>query len=167
MADLLLELGRTGGVDAIPHGFVVESFGRRATHGTVIRHDEFALITGPLGFDDRDNLGNDVTRPLHDDRIADADAQAADLFLVVERGATNDDAADLDRIEDRGGIEAAGATDVDFDVADDGRLLDCGELIGGGPAWIVRDRAELRLQLDVVHLDDDAVDLEVEPIPLF
>ena len=62
------------------------------------------------------------------------------------------------------GIRLPGAADVDLDVE---QLRDRGrgrELEGDRPARLAADDAELALQVEVVDLDDDAVDLEVEPL---
>src|SRR5580700_6161302 len=39
------------------------------------------------------------------------------------------------------------------------------ELPGDRPAWIATHRPQPALQLEIVHLHDDPVDLEVEPAP--
>src|SRR5438067_1772808 len=63
-----------------------------------------------------DDLRDDIACPLHDDGVALADVLAIDVLLVVQRGARNGDAADLDRLEHRPRVERAGATDADRDL---------------------------------------------------
>ena len=63
-------------------------------------------------------------------------------------------------------VEAAGAPDVDVDRIHARRHLRGGELVRRRPARLARDVAEFLLQAEAVHLDDDAVDLEVERVAL-
>jgi hypothetical protein len=52
-----------------------------------------------------DDLRDDVSGALDDDVVAFADLLAVDVFLVVEGRARDGDAADLDRLHHRPGVE--------------------------------------------------------------
>ena len=104
------------------------------------------------------DLGDDVAGAFDHHLVADLQAEALDLVLVVQRGAGDGDAADLDGLEvgDRG--ERAGAAHLHLDVFDRGGGLARGVLVGDGPARRFGGEAELALLVDGIDLDDDAVD---------
>src|SRR4029078_9158784 len=68
------------------------------------------------------DLRDHVACALDDDLVALADVLAVDVLFVVQRRARDGDAADLDRLEDRPGVERSGATDADRDLL--GALLE-------------------------------------------
>ena len=113
----------------------------------------------PLVGDDADDLRNDVAGALHDDRVADAHVLALDLVLVVQRRVGDDDAADGHRLQPGDGRQRAGAPHLDVDAVEDGHRLLGGELVGDGPARRAGDEAQALLQVEAVHLVDDAVDV--------
>ena len=112
--------------------------------------------------DDAEDLRDHVAGPLQHHGVADADVLAGDLVLVVQRGAGDDDAADIDRLKpcDRG--QRAGAADLDVDLFEQRDGLLGGEFPGDGPAWGAADEAHSALQREVVDFVDDAVDVVVE-----
>ena len=73
---------------------------------------------------------------------------------------------ELDRLEDGDRRQGAGAADLDDDVVDPGRGLPGGELVGNGPARGLGRRPQGLPLVGRVDLDDDAVGLEVERVPL-
>ena len=111
---------------------------------------------------DRDDLRDHVAGALQHDGVADTDVLAGDLVLVVQRGAGDQHAADVDWFEfgDRG--QRAGAADLDADVAQHRGGLFGRELPGDRPARRAADEAEPALQRQVVDLVDDAVDVVAE-----
>ena len=110
----------------------------------------------------RDHLRDHVAGAQHDHLLADAQVLAREVLLVVQRRLLDGDAADVDRLEHRVGVQVSELAGVPADVEqrrDGGRRR---ELPGDRPARLAADDTEPALQLEVVDLDDDAVDLEVE-----
>src|SRR5206468_1437265 len=98
-----------------------------------------------------------------------ADLLAVDVLFVVQRRARDRDAADLDRREDRPWVERTGAADADHDLLEPRHRGHRRPLERARPARTLVQRAEPALLVEVVDLDDDAVDLVVElrapPLP--
>ena len=84
----------------------------------------------------------------------------------MERRVADGHPAHLHRLELRHGRQHARASDGGEDVHDARRRLARLELPGDGPARRARDLAEPALEPDVVHLDDDAVDLVRQRVAL-
>ena len=118
---------------------------------------------GPLLLDHAENLRDDVAGTLDDDGIADADVLARDLVFIVQGGVLHDDAADGHRLELGDGGQRAGASDLNFDVVEDGGRLLGREFVRDGVARRTRDEAQTLLEIEPVELVDDAVDIVVEP----
>ena len=78
------------------------------------------------------------------DGVADADVLAVDVVLVVQRRELDDDAADLDRLEDRERVQRAGAPDVDADVEQLRGARGRRELERDGPARVAADARRAR-----------------------
>src|SRR3954452_4634671 len=95
-----------------------------------------------------DDLRDDVARALHDDDVAFADVLAVDVLLIVQRRARHGDAADLDGLEQRPGIERAGAADTDQDLVQARRRRHRRPLEGARPARTLVQRAEAALLLE-------------------
>ena len=70
----------------------------------------------------------------------------------------------MNRVEHREGHQVAGAADVPDDLLHRRRRRRRRELPGDRPARLAADDAELAPQRPLVDLDDDAVDLVVEPL---
>src|SRR5439155_7440551 len=138
----------------------------RPAHRAAVRHLEDSLCAGPLAHDRGDYLRNDLTRPLDEHRVADTDVLAVDVLFVVQGRKLHDDPTDLHRLEDRERVQAAGAANVNADLLQRRRRLGWRELVRDGPARLTPDVAELLVQRAVLDLDDDAVDLIVELLPL-
>src|SRR5262249_52308961 len=107
----------------------------------------------------RDGLRDDGARAPHDDAVAAAGVLPREVLLAGERRGLDGDAADVDALERRERVEVAELADVPVDrvQARDGRRGR--ELPGDRPARVAPDDAEPALELEVVHLHDDAVDL--------
>ena len=112
--------------------------------------------------DHRDDLRDHVASPLQHDGVADADILAPDLVLIVQCGAADQDAADVDRLKFCHRRQRAGAADLDTDFPQHGGGLFGGELPGDGPTRRAPDKAETALQPEVVYLVDDTVDVVAE-----
>src|SRR5204863_7729469 len=132
---------------------------RRATGGASPGHLPGAAVRGPGLGNHADDLGNDVARAAQEHAVADAHVLPPQLVLVVEGGAADRHAADVDRLERGDRPERSGASDADEDVLDGGGLLLGGELPGDGPARGPRDRAQAATLVLGVDLDHAAVDL--------
>ena len=139
------ESGRTGESCAIVSGFAGCTFGfglsTGAAVGDRVGQREWIAAFG----DDRHDFGDHIACALDHDVIADADIFFVDLVLVVEGGAGDDDASDLDRFEVGNGRQFAGASDLELDFEDLGDLLLGWELEGDGPSGAFGDEPKLFL----------------------
>ena len=109
--------------------------------------------------DDFEDVGDDLAGALDEHGVVDVQTEAVDFVHVVERGAADGDAADLDGFQDGDGSERSGAADLEDDFIDDRGFLACGILVGDGPARGFRGEAEFALERGGIHFDDDAVDV--------
>src|SRR5205085_4868575 len=96
--------------------------------------------------------------------VALADVLAAHLVLVVEGGPGHGRAADEDRGQRGEGGGPARPPDADEDPFEDGGLLLRRELEGDGPAGRLAGEAHAAPLVEVVDLDDGAVDLVAEVV---
>ena len=120
------------------------------------RHAE-GLAVRALG-GDADHFGNHVAGAFHHHFVADLQAEAFDLVLIVERGARDGDAADLDGLEVGHRREGSGAAHLDLNALHGGDGLARGVLVGDGPAGCLGGEAEPALLIHGIDLDDDAID---------
>ena len=139
---------------------------RRAARRTGLRHRPAAGALLPLGEHGADDLGDHVAGPADDDGVALAHVLAPDLLLVVQGGVGDRDAAHDHGVEHRERRDLARAARVHVDVLEQGGALLGRELVGDGPPRGVAGGTELALQVDLVDLDDGAVDLPVDGVPL-
>ncbi len=151
--------------------YAIASSGRCSTRapqaGQCVRQVKLLLAHPSARFgDDADDLRNHIARALNDDRIADANVFAANLVLVVERRAGDEHACDIDRLQLRDGVETAGAPDLNRDRIDARRTCVAGNLYAVAQRGSRATIAEFLLQAEAVHLDHDAIYLEVECVPL-
>lgn len=112
-------LGRAGeSSGAAADGFVF--FANRV--GAAFRADagkyKFLRIGGAFVCQNLNNLRYDVTCPLDDHRIADADVFAFDFVFIVQGGMGNDNAADVNRFKVGNRSQSTGASDLNADVVD-------------------------------------------------
>ena len=132
--------------------------------GALRGHHEGALGAVACILDGGDDLGDDVTGLAQDDEVANEDALASNLLRVVQGRARDVRARDQHGFHDAVGGDAARAAHLDADVEQARVDLFGRELVGGRPARRARGRAEGTLQVQVVDLDDDAVDLVDEAV---
>src|SRR4029079_3828525 len=106
---------RTGPVRAAVHRLALRLHDLRAAERAVGRHPELlgAAAVRPGRADD---LRDDVAGPLDDHVVAHADAPAVDVLLVVQRGAGDGHAADLDWLAQTPPAAGPAAADADHDL---------------------------------------------------
>ena len=116
--------------------------------------------------EDAGHLRDDVARLLDGDGVADADVLAREVLVVVEGRAADGRPREEDRLELGDGRQDARPPHLDDDRRHPRRRLLGRELVGEGPARELRRRPEPLLVEDGAHLQDGAVGLEVELVPL-
>ena len=119
---------------------------------------QLVLSTLAAGEDGAHHFGDDLAGALDDDVVADEQALGLDLVGVVEGRDAHARAADDHRLEDGKRGEHTGTSHRDLDVVEAGDRLLGGELVGGGPARLAADHAELALERERVDFHDHAVD---------
>ncbi len=153
----LLQPRRAVGVDAAAGRLAVLAHDVAAADRALLRHAERPAARALL--DDADHFRDHVAAALDEHRVADLDAEPLDLVFVVQRGAGDRNAADVNRLQMRHRRERSGAAHLDLDPFDHGGLLARRELEGDGPARRLGGPAELALLRDGIHLGHHAVDL--------
>ena len=133
-----------------------------AAYGADLGHLPVNAVDRALVEHGTHNLGDHVTRLVHDDGVALAHVLAADLVDVVQRGARDGGAGDRHRVELGDRREHAGATHLDANLAQDGLLFLGRELKGDGPTRRTGGKAQVELLLEAVDLYDHAVDVVVQ-----
>ena len=162
MEQALLELRGAVDGDAAVGDLAVLVHDRAAAHGADLGHVPVDRIGRALVEHRAHDLGNHVTRLVHDDGVALAHVLAADLVDIVQRGARDSGAGDRHRIELRDRREHAGAAHLDANLAQDGLLFLGRKLKGDGPARRAGGKAQVELLLEAVDLYDHAVDVVVQ-----
>ena len=111
------------------------------------------------------NGRNDVSRPLHLNRVAHPDILACHLVSVMERRPADCDAANLDGLQQGEWRQGAGAADRDGNILNLRDLLPRRELVRDCPPGAPRFLAERLLPIAAVDLDHDSIHLEREVLP--
>ena len=167
MEQALLELrGAVDGHAAVGNLAILMDHGA-AAHGADLGHVPVDRIGRALVEHRPHDLGDHVTRLVHDDGIALAHVFAANLVDVVQRGARDGGAGNHHRVELGDRREHAGAAHLDANFAQDGLLFLGRELKGDGPARCAGSKAQVELLLKAVHLYDHAVDVVVQVTAMF
>ena len=151
---------------AAPDHFLFVAVQRAAALRARQRHRPRRGLGWPEAEDGRDDLGDDVAPFLENHRVAFAHVFARDVLGVVQRRHGDRGSGEDDRLQDRVRRDRAGPADVDLDLQQPGVRLLRRELEGGRPARTLRGRPEPLAQREIVHLDHDAVGVEVERPPL-
>ena len=134
MEQALLELrGAVDGDAAVGDLAVLVDHGA-AAHGADLGHAPVDRIGRAFIEHRTHDLGNHVTRLVHDDGVALAHVLATDLVDVVQRGARDGGASDRHRIELCDRREHAGAAHLDANLAQDSLLFLGRKLKGDSPA---------------------------------
>src|SRR5579885_1947184 len=111
-------------------------------------------------FDDGfDHLRYHLARALHQHPVADAQVFALNIPLVVQGGARDRHAANVDRFQFRPGVDGPRAPDIDADAEQARRDLNGWVLEGDGPARVATDRSQFLLLREAIDLNNHAVDL--------
>src|SRR5207253_3742281 len=158
--------GGAGAVRAAVHRLAFRLHDLGAAERAVGRHPEL-LRSAAMRARRTDDLWDDVAGALDDDVVALADLLAIDVLFVVQRRASDGDAADLDRLHDRPRIERAGAAHSDSDLEQPRHRRHRRPLVGACPAGARVQGSKSPLLVEGVDLDHDAVDLVVELQPPF
>jgi hypothetical protein len=119
---------------------------------------------GRFVLDDLDQIRDHVAGPLDEHGVAHPHVLPPHLVLVVQAHRAHGDAGELDGLEGGARRERAGLADIDGDLQHPGGGLAGGELVGDGPARMMRGGPEPALLLEVVHLHHHAVGLVVERV---
>ena len=106
-----------------------------------------------------DDLGDHVAGLAHNDHVTGAHVLQTNLILVVQRGHPDRGATDEHRLEHGERCRLPRAADRHHDVPEQGGALLGRELVGDGPPRCLARDAELGPLVEVVDLDDCAVDL--------
>ena len=154
--------GRAGPVRTAMHRLALGLLDRRAAERALRGHPERPGTPG-MREHRSDDLRDHVSGSLDDHGVPLANVLAVDVLLVVERRGRDGDAPDHHGLELRPRVEGAGSPDTDVDAAENGLSLIRGPLVRPRPARPLVERPEPRLLLERVDLDNDAVDLVVEP----
>ena len=162
----LFELGGAGGVHAAPVGLALRPEGHAAARGTLGRERVLHGVRGTPGGHDLHDIGNHVAGALDEHGVAHADVLAPDLVLVVQAHVADDDAGQRHGGELGHGRQGAGLADIDLDGLHDGGGLARGELVGDGPARMVRGGAQAPLGVEGIHLHHHTVGLVAERVAL-
>jgi len=110
------------------------------------------------------HLGDHVTGPAHDHRIADAHILATGLVLVVQRGIGDGHAAHEYRRQLGHRREFAGAPDLHVDAQHRRELLLGWVLVRHCPARLARHETQLLLQRQRIDLVDHTVDVITQAV---
>ena len=100
------ELRGAGGIDAEVGGLSLGADDRLSAARAGLRHLEGSFVAGALADDRRNDLWDDLPRPLDDHPVADAEVLGRDVVGVVEGGLPDRDAVDVDGFEDGVGVDA-------------------------------------------------------------
>ena len=165
VAEGLLDLCRAGAIGAAHLHLAGGLHDRRVARRAALRHDEGALRARALLRERPHDLRDHVAGPLHDDPVADQEALAGHVLLVVKGREPHGRAPDRDRLEDGERHEGPGPPHADHDVAQGRDRRRRGELVGDRPAGCPSDGSEPLLDSDLVDLDHRAVDVEVDRAP--
>ena len=97
MSNMLFELRRTGKIDAAVCRFTLWTYYLGVAFGAFCRHLEFFLAAGSFGHHNFNDFGDDVSGPLDNDSVADADVFFYNFIFIVQRRPTDGNSADVDR----------------------------------------------------------------------
>ena len=112
--------------------------------------------------DHADNLRDHVAGALQHHGVARTHILAGDLVLIVQRGAGDQHATDIHRLQFGHRGQGAGAADLDADFPQACAGLLRREFPGDGPTWRPANEAKPALQGQIVDLVDHAVDIVTE-----
>ena len=152
---------------AAPNGFflsLAKVFAQRggSANGTRRRKAERGGASWTISVEDFEDLRNDVARPAHERLVSGPYVLAGDFVLVVEAGAPDDNAPDVDGLEDGDRRDRAGSSDLKFDLEDLRLGFFSGEFVGDGPARRPPDEPKALLIGEAIDLVDHPVDVKTD-----
>ena len=112
-----------------------------------------------------DDLGDHVSRSLHDDGVPFSNILALDVIKVVQGRSRDCDPSDLNGLKVCNGGDVSCASNLKENAVEDCERLFSGELIGDCPPWSTCGESQLFLGFAVVDLDNHAVYSERERFP--
>ena len=142
------------------HGLVLPARHGRGADRTDARHDEFRRQNRALFGQYAHHFGDHITRAADYHRITDVHILAPHLVLIVQRGIGDSDAADEHRRQPRHRRQRAGPANLHVDAEHQGQGFLGRVFVRHRPARLTRDKTELRLQGQRIHLVHHAVDVE-------
>jgi hypothetical protein len=166
MGELLREPGRALRVGTVVTDRALIANHGRAAHGAGGRHVELSLGPGPALGNGAHDLRNDVARLLQHDPVADPEILAPHFVEVVERGTRHRGSGHLCRPHVRHRRQRPGPADIRNDVLQDCFDLLRWELVRDRPTRRPRDHPEPGLLVVAIDLDDHAVRLVRQVVPL-
>src|SRR5439155_6311516 len=132
--------------------------------GTTRWHLERDAIRRPL--DDGDDLRYHIAAALEQNPIVDLQTEPADFIFIEKRGVPDGRAAKLHRFQLGYRCERAGAPDLHADIHEPRCGLPRGEFYSDRPSGGFRRTAEFDLQINRIHLYDNAIDFIIEIIAM-
>ena len=140
--------------------FVLREF--RIAFRTLFREDERRQRLFAEVFFHADDVRDDLARLFDDDDVPLAHVLALDLVGVVQAGPLDDRTGQLDRFKIGHGRDRAGLAHLDTDRREPRGSFVFLEFVGDRPAGGLRSRPEPLALVVAVHLEHQAVDLEVQ-----
>ncbi len=114
-------------------------------------------VGGPFGGNGGEDNGNDFARFFDDDAVVDADVFALNFVLVVEGGAFDGGASELNGLKFGNGGEDAGAAHLNRNIEQGGFGLFGLIFVGDGPAGAFGGGAEAFVEVALVDFDHSTV----------
>ena len=116
---------------------------------------ENLLISGALADNRFDYFRYDLSSPLDQYPIADADVFAVDIIFIVKSSSFDRYSADIYRFKNCEGIEASSPAYIDAYTKQSGSSLNGWELVSDSPSRVVANIAEFFLQSNRINLNDN------------
>ena len=138
-----------------------------STFGTILGHDERPLGTIASLNKRANDFRDDVRGFVKDDFVPNHQAFLGDEILVVERRSLDKASRDANRLEHRIRGDASRAADGQEDIEQFGRDFFRGEFVRDRPFRGLRGVTDDVVKIDVVHLEDKAVDVIAKGGALF
>ena len=134
----------------------------RAEHGKHIGHRRCR----PLLQNRPDNLRDDIARPLHNHRVANAHIFPGNFIFVVQRGIGHHNTSDCNGPQPCHRRQRTRAPHLNIDTLQNGRGLLRRKLVGHGPARTARHEPQPHLQTKIIDLVNHAINIIAQTAPL-
>ena len=159
MLNLPHQLVRAGVVDTVGGYFIGRAHENLAAGRAHARHLPGLFAALAQFLQRAQYLGNDISGPLDQDDVADANVQLLNIVCVVERGGLNCHPSYRHRSQGRIRRDRAGTPYFHANVQQSGCRLFAAGLEGHRPARVLASEAQLLLLGKQVHLYDHPVQL--------